>query len=772
MKKLIIFLSLFITIQLNSVVNTDSLETVLPETEGLQKIKILNTLAEANIYKEQQKSISYATKALHLSDSLKDNEGLKKAYFTLGSAHYLADDYKKSINYYEQALEINKEENDKSGIATCLNNIGDVYNYIGENEKALNYFEESLKLKEELGKPAGIARTVNNMGKIYSQLGKYDIAFDFLNRALEIRKELGDLKRTAFTLNELGNLYSKIGSFEKSLEFYMEAFKIHKEINYKRGMAIAMNNTGNVYSDLGNLHKALEFYNNSLEIQEELKFKSGIAFSMETIGNVYKDLKQFDTALDYYNKALIIREETHDKLRVASSYNSIGSIYSHLMKYETALDYTNKAIKIQKEKAINDQRGLSSSYDLAAQIFFNQGSYKTALWYYKKSLDLTKEMNMRKVLAGRYQSISKCYYQLSQFQKAFDFHELYTGLKDSLFTDESSQKIAEMQIKYETEEKEKKIELLKQEKEKNRIMNRYLVVISALILVLLVMLYFLYITKIREIQQRKLNEAEIRRMNHTLENRVLEELKKRQEQQSLLIQKSKLESLGRLSAGIAHEINQPVTHLSLGIDNILIRKNLNKLDDEYLENKCNELFEDIERIRNIIDHIRTFSRDQEPSDLVQLNVNETVNDSINLIGTQYKSHNVILKKQLSENIGFTVGNKYKLEQVILNLFSNAKDSLEEKYKNTASSDSDKSITVRTFSDDSYVFIEITDTGNGISKELQQKVFDPFFTTKSINEGTGLGLSISYGIIREMSGQINVESIENEYTKMTISLPKI
>ena len=199
---------------------------------------------------------------------------------------------------------------------------------------------------------------------------------------------------------------------------------------------------------------------------------------------------------------------------------------------------------------------------------------------------------------------------------------------------------------------------------------------------------------------------------------------------------------------------------------------MNKLDDNYLENKCNELFDDIDRIRNIIEHIRTFSRDQSSSKLEKLNVNEIIENSLNLIQTQYKNHNVFINLQLSNQIGFTVGNKFKLEQVILNMLSNAKDALEENAIKSKDSQNGKTIKIKTSADKNNIFIEIEDTGTGIPPELQEKIFDPFFTTKSIDKGTGLGLSISYGIIREMKGEISVESEPGEFTRMKISLPKI
>jgi two-component system, NtrC family, sensor kinase len=228
--------------------------------------------------------------------------------------------------------------------------------------------------------------------------------------------------------------------------------------------------------------------------------------------------------------------------------------------------------------------------------------------------------------------------------------------------------------------------------------------------------------------------------------------------------------VGRLSAEIAHEINQPVTRLSLGLDNVLIRQSMGKLDDSYLSQKCKDLFSDIDRIRVIIDHVRTFSRDQSRASLQKINPNSVIENAIMLVKTQYNNHHVKLNKDLEKNIGFTIGNAFQLEQVMMNLLSNAKDAVEEKAE-MISSDYEKEISVKTYQQENLIYMEVQDNGTGIDEETLAKIFDPFYTTKSAEKGTGLGLSISYGIVKEMNGDIEVESKKGEFTLMRIILPE-
>lgn len=275
----------------------------------------------------------------------------------------------------------------------------------------------------------------------------------------------------------------------------------------------------------------------------------------------------------------------------------------------------------------------------------------------------------------------------------------------------------------------------------------------------------------KEVKERTQAEDDLKELNLNLENRVKEELKKRQKQQQLLIQKSKLESMGELSAGIAHEINQPLGGISMGLDNILFKLSMDNLSEDYLNNKINALFKDIDRIRQIINHVRIFSRDQDSEMLETVDLNEVIYDALSMVSKQYNNHNIKIKLKLSDSKCFTIGNKYRIEQVILNLLSNAKYAVEERQKLSKNDVYTKIITIKSFEENGHVVFEIEDNGTGIPKKNIDNIFDPFFTTKDVESGTGLGLSITYGIIKEMKGEISVESKSNEFTRMKVALPK-
>jgi len=274
------------------------------------------------------------------------------------------------------------------------------------------------------------------------------------------------------------------------------------------------------------------------------------------------------------------------------------------------------------------------------------------------------------------------------------------------------------------------------------------------------------------ITPRKKAEEDLKLLNESLEKRVQEEVRQVELQQQLLMQKSKLESLGELSAGLAHEINQPLLSFSMGLDNMLMSISTSEFDKEYLKKKIHLLFKDIDRIKNIIDHVRTFSRDQQNTRFEEVNVDKTIDDALSMTSQQLKELDIDLELNSDNHDLKILGNHYRLEQVILNLLSNSRHAVVEKSKNTKQNGYRKLIQIRSIQEKDNVIISVKDNGIGIPEEILPVIFNPFFTTKSDDKGTGLGLSICYGIVKEMNGDIKAKSRRGEFTEIIVYLPSL
>ncbi|MCF8089470.1 MAG: PAS domain S-box protein, partial [Desulfotignum sp.] len=241
------------------------------------------------------------------------------------------------------------------------------------------------------------------------------------------------------------------------------------------------------------------------------------------------------------------------------------------------------------------------------------------------------------------------------------------------------------------------------------------------------------------------------------------------EKETQLIQAGKLATLGTMAAGMAHEINQPLNVIQICAD--LIQKMVNKgvtISDEDLLNMSKDIIENVARAAGVIKHVRDFARQSE-RDLKKLDINDPIRDVFKVLGHQLTVHSIEVVLELEDHLPEIRAEHNRLEQVFINLVTNAIDAMDEKSAR-AEGPVEKTLTIKTFAENSHVVATVSDTGTGMNEEVKNKLFEPFFTTKETGKGTGLGTSISFGIIKDYNGTIRVETQEGNGSCFTVQFP--
>ena len=242
-----------------------------------------------------------------------------------------------------------------------------------------------------------------------------------------------------------------------------------------------------------------------------------------------------------------------------------------------------------------------------------------------------------------------------------------------------------------------------------------------------------------------------------------EQEKERKESAAQIIQASKLATLGEMATSVAHELNQPLSIIRMAAENSRRKMSKESVAVEYLTDKLQRIEEQTARAAAIIDHMRMFGREatEEPALIDPRNV---VTNALDLMGEQLRLAGIEVVTEFPEDSPCVLGHIIQMEQVVINLLTNARDAMSE--KGTAST-----IILRIFSDPKNIHITSEDTGGGIAQNALTRIFEPFYTTKEMGKGTGLGLSVGYGIIRDMGGTITAENI-NDGARFTITLPRV
>ncbi|TMC37811.1 MAG: GHKL domain-containing protein [Chloroflexi bacterium] len=236
------------------------------------------------------------------------------------------------------------------------------------------------------------------------------------------------------------------------------------------------------------------------------------------------------------------------------------------------------------------------------------------------------------------------------------------------------------------------------------------------------------------------------------------ELREKQEQ---LVQAGKLATLGELTTGVAHELNNPLNNIGLFIGNVIDLIELGEADPQRMLHELHSAMQQVHKATEIISHLRTFGRaatvSREP-----VVINQVIQRAISLVHKQLHLRQIEVQLRFPSEDVIVIGNAIQMEQVFINLLTNARDALADMTQ--------KMITITCTVKTDVVNIHFCDTGPGIPAGLEQRIFDPFFTTKEVGAGTGLGLSITYGIIKEHQGSIAVESRPGEGALFIIQLP--
>ncbi len=241
------------------------------------------------------------------------------------------------------------------------------------------------------------------------------------------------------------------------------------------------------------------------------------------------------------------------------------------------------------------------------------------------------------------------------------------------------------------------------------------------------------------------------------------------ETQAQLVQAGKLAAIGQLAAGVAHELNQPLMVARTNAQLVLRGLDKQALSPEDMRERIQPIEKSTKRMMNIINHLRTFSRQSQEA-FLPVDVNSVMTDCLLMIGEQLRVHNVDLKLELAEHLPKVMGNANQLEQVLLNVITNARDAVLEVRTDENGTGVIEVITRIFGKQPEWVEVLVTDTGKGIPSKDLDNIFEPFFTTKEVGKGTGLGLSISHGIVMEHQGEIEVVETGPGGTTFRIRLP--
>ncbi len=663
-------------------------------------------------------------------------------------------------NETQKELLKQRENASKKELVQIDNKLSKSYVYT-DPQMAIKYAQQALQLAIQIDDKRGKAEAYSNLGMGYYFTNDYERLRDNYRKSLSEYRLLGDNQ----SISNLSSTYYRLSQSEKALKNYKRSLNLYiKEKNWDK-IAETYSNMADVYKTIADYQLALSYYEKALKLVEESdteEAKSEVIRLLDQIGQIWFFEKEYDSTLIYFERMKAMLEDRGDKRNISILLSNIANSYFFKNDLDESYQTYQAALKMQIEQ--NDHWEASMSLMRLGMIEARRNKHSKAISNYKKSIRLAEVAEANDLLRDNFLVLSEAYEALGNYKKAYEYRIMYSDLSESIVLEENVSNFVDALALQALEEKQRENEIL-QTKNKNYLLQldkqnlvRWRLSFGFAIVIISILVFIIYYRYYLKQQENK-----------NLERRISEALTKQEEQQQIIMHQSSLTSLGELAAGIAHEINQPIQNISLSAEGIKYELAEEEGGDKgYIKKSVDEIFEDIVRVRQIVDHIRIFSSGQKDEVEEEFDVSECVRAATSMIGSQYANHQISLSMNLSDDLPCVLGNPHRLEQVIHNLLSNAKDAVEE--RKATDSSLKMAIGIETYFKDEHVYLKINDNGTGIAAERKTDIFLPFVTSKQLGKGTGLGLSISYSLIKEMRGRIEVESQPGKGTAMVVILP--
>ncbi|HEV8082001.1 MAG TPA: tetratricopeptide repeat-containing sensor histidine kinase [Chitinophagaceae bacterium] len=682
-----------------------------------------------------------------------------------------------SQNNYVDSLRliVSKSRGDTSKVNNLLQ-LSKAY-ISSSSQEAIKYGNEALNLSQKLNYKSGKAYALKNIGMVYYNQARYVETIVHWNQSYLLFDSIGDRANEALMLSNLGSVYMNQADYAKALDYFFKSLQISEQSKDMPNIARAMGNIGTAYSNNEFTYdKALGYYLKALTISEELEDKNTMGALLVNIGETYLKRNEDDSALYYFKKSLESYENTEN---VPYSLNDIGKTYTKKGNYNLAEQYHEKALSFATKLSL--QLDIAQSYLGLGNTYYKKREYNLALDAYGKAQSIAGETNLKKELEEAYQGLAITYAAIKDFSSAYKYQTLYTNIKDTLFNLDIAQKVTNAQTHYEIQKKQGQIDILTKDQalqnlevKRQKFARNTLAASLLFVFAITFILFNLY----RKVGRRTLQLK-----------RSLEELKSTQAQ---LIQSEKMASLGSLTAGIGHEIQNPLNFVN-NFSEVNVEL-LHELEDALLKKlpetdkaEANEIIKDLAQnmekishhgkradaiIKGMLQHSRKNTGQKELTNINAL-ADEYLRLSYHGLHPKDKSFKTDIKTKYDEGLSSVEGkidiNPQDFGRVLLNLYNNAFYSTTEK-KEQQGETYEPIVSVSTKKLNDKIEIRVKDNGTGIPQKVLDKIFQPFFTTKPTGQGTGLGLSLSYDIIKAHSGELKVNTKEGEFAEFVITIP--
>ncbi|MET3981228.1 two-component system NarL family sensor kinase [Mucilaginibacter sp. UYP25] len=545
----------------------------------------------------------------------------------------------------------------------------------GTIDTAQLLFTEVAALAEKLDNSVDYAEAHINIGRINADRGENVKALANYQQALTKAEKISDKDLSAHIYKHIGALYISWKKFDEALSYYEKAETLAREIDNEELVADCQNNKGTVYEQQLKYDKAIIAYKNALDVYTKMDITAKISMALSNVAIVYKFQKNYGSSLEYNLKALKLSEKTGDKWMMAATYNNIGNLYGEMGEYKNALEYCNKSIAIAKK--INAIEIVEAAYESMADAAAKAGDYKNAL----------------------------------------NYHKLYATTKDKFINVESTKQLSELNVKFETERKQK---LIQQQQFEITRRNTTIAVIAALFAVAIIIGIQSY--RSYKLKQDCILQAAVLQQQNIATKGIIEAEEKERK---------------RIAADLHDGVGQLFSAVRMNLSSLMDRVVLINADEQALAEKT------LAMVDESCKEVRTIAHQMMPNILLKIGLASAIKDFVNKIDSQHLKVNLEaygLEERLEDNVEIVL---YRVVQECVN--------------NVIKHSKANRLDINLTREDDNISVTIEDNGVG-------------FNTNDKMKFEGIGLKNIITRVEYLKGTVDISSDQNKGTLIAIYIP--
>ncbi|MFZ4414125.1 MAG: tetratricopeptide repeat protein [Bacteroidales bacterium] len=646
-----------------------------------------------------------------LKSRLKDYQVKNKIELLyLLSSEYLKSNPDSAIKYANQGLLLNNTNNSVNRQLDFIYLLASSYKRLNNYKLALKYLQQSYQGYKVLNNNMKLIDISNDIGVAYARTFLYSDALIYFQKSLLLSYEIKDTAKIASSMSNIGMTYYKMKEYKLALYNYEKILAVCSNHLPIYELANTMNRISVVYGEMKNYKIALKYQKISLGIYKEMDSKIDIAYVMSNISETYKRLNNFDIALKYLEDAYLISENLCDENINLVILSNIGDLLIMKKNYDKAFKYLNIAEK--RAAKLGDK-------------------------------DITKDI---------YEILSRYYAQTNNYQKAYEYSKLFKEANDSVYSKESRDKVAELQIQFDFHEKDKENKILQQRAEiqqlainKQIYLRNTFIYISIIILLLVVFLLYRY----------WLNKKA---------NKILKE-----KNEFIFNQNNKLAEVyntkDKLFAIITHDLKNPFNTIVTLTS--FVEENYYSIEDAHKYSCIQSLKRSVTNVSELLENLTDWLNAKSDKMVLyktNFNISSTIQSVINLYKSAADQKSINVQMQVDPKL-YVFGNERLIKTVIRNLIDNAlKFTLEEGI-----------IAIKTIVKEDKIIVSVADTGVGINEKDKEKIFNlvTHISTKGTRHeiGGGLGLILSKEFVEKNDGEIWFKSKARKGSTFYFSIMK-